>query len=171
MLKPKKAAKLDLADYFNNPVSPRQKQYEAIRAIVVENASVDTVAKKYGYQSSTIYSLLREAKAGRLSLFPAIAKGPKKKQTSPAVQNRIIALRKQALSTPDIHQRLLEEGIKSSLSTVERILKAAGFDKLPRRTNQALGKSTTNANSELKNNMQNQRVTNSNSERILQLIL
>ena len=144
MLKPKKAAKLDLADYFNNPVSPRQKQYEAIRAIVVENASVDTVAKKYGYQSSTIYSLLREAKAGRLSLFPAIAKGPKKKQTSPAVQNRIIALRKQALSTPDIHQRLLEEGIKSSISTVvERILKAAGFDKLPRRTNQALGKSTT----------------------------
>ena len=143
MLKPKKAAKLDLMDYFNNPVSPRQKQYEAIRAIVVENASVDTVAKKYGYKSSTIYSLLREAKAGRISLFPALAKGPKKKQTSPAVQNRIIALRKQELSTPDIHQRLLDEGIQSSISTVERILKAAGFDKLSRRTNQELGKSST----------------------------
>ena len=80
MSKPKKAAKLDLADYFHKPVSPRQKQYEAIRAIVLENASVETVAKKYGYKSSTIYSLLREAKAGRLSLFPPLAKGPKKKK-------------------------------------------------------------------------------------------
>ncbi len=140
---PKYDTKLDLMNYFSNPVSQRQKQYEAVRAIVIENAPVDQVAKKYGYKSSTIYSLLRDAKAGRITLFPIITKGPKKIQTSSDVQDNIIALRKQGLSTSDIYQRLLEEGIKSSISTVERILKAAGFAKLPRRTNKELGKSTT----------------------------
>ncbi len=142
-MKPHNSARLELADYFNNPVSQRQKQYEAVRAIVIEDHPIDQVAEKYGYKTSTIYSLLRDAKAGRISLFPALGKGPKKRQTHSKVQDRIIALRKQELSTPDIYQHLLDEGITSSISTVERILKAAGFTKLARRTNQQLGKSTT----------------------------
>jgi len=142
-MNPKNDAPLELTDYFNQPVSPRQKQYEAIRAIVIGNDSVDKVAEKYGYQSSTIYSLLREAKARRVSLFPAVSLGPKKRQTHSNIQDRIIALRKQALSTPDIYQCLLNEGFKSSISTVQRILKGAGFAKLPRRTNKELGRTTT----------------------------
>ncbi|MEE9356723.1 MAG: transposase [Methylococcaceae bacterium] len=142
-MKPNNEAKLNLTDYFNQPASQRQKQYEAIRAIVIENAPVETVAKRYGYKRSTLHSLLRDAKTGRITLFPTVTQGPKKRQTSSDVQDKIITLRKQGLSTPDIHQCLLEEGIKSSISTVQRILKAAGFNKLPRRTHQELGKSTT----------------------------
>jgi len=143
-MKPQKDTKFDLMYYFNNPVSPRQKQYEAVRAIVLENVSVDEVAKKYGYKTSTMYSLLRDAKAGRIFLFPSITKGPKKRQTSSDVQDKIITYRNQGLSTSDINQRLVEEGIKTSISTVERILKAAGFTKLHRRTNDELGKTKTN---------------------------
>jgi transposase len=142
-MKPKNDDEIDLISYFRNPVSQRQKQYEAIRALVIDSTPIDEVAKLYGYRSSTIYALLRDAKAGRVSLFPPVIKGPKKRQTSSAEQDRIIALRKQELSTADIHQRLTEEGIKSSVSTVERILKAAGFAKLPRRSNNELGKSVT----------------------------
>ena len=74
-MKPKNEAKLDLTDYFNQPISQRQKQYEAIRAMVIENASVETVAQKYGYKCSTIHSLLRDAKTGRITLFPVLTKG------------------------------------------------------------------------------------------------
>ncbi len=140
-MKPKSNTKIDLIDYFNNPVSPRQKQYEIIRAIVLENTSVDTLAKKFGYKKSTIYALFRDAKTGRICLFPSVIKGPQKKQTPLSVQEKIILLRKQSLSTDDIYQRLHKEDIHSSTSTIERILKAAGFDKLARRTNKELGKS------------------------------
>lgn len=142
-MKPNNDAQLKLSDYFNNPVSQRQKQYEAIRAIVIENLPINRAAEKYGYKTSTIYALLRDAKADRNSLFPTVSKGPKKRQIHSDIQDRIIALRKQDLSAPDIYQRLFEEGIKSSISTIQRILKVAGFAKLPRRTNKKLGKSTT----------------------------
>jgi len=142
-MKPINDDQLALMDYFNQPVSQRQKQYEAVRAIVIGNDPIDQVAEKYGYQPSTIYALLRDAKAGRIALFPTVSKGPQKRQTPSDIQDTIIALRKQALSTPDIYQHLLEEGIKSSISTIQRILKVAGFAKLPRRTNRELGKCTT----------------------------
>ena len=97
--------KIDLADYFKNPIYPRQKQYEAIRAIVVDEKSIEFVAKQFGYKPGTIYSLLRDAKAGKIALFPAIKKGPKKKRNSPEIQDKIIEYRKMRLSTPDIQNR------------------------------------------------------------------
>ena len=130
---------IDLADYFKNPVSPRQKQYEAIRAITIDEESIENAAKRYGYKTSTIYSILRDAKAGKIELFPAVIKGPKQKRTSPDLQDKIIEYRKMRLSAPDIQDRLAEDSIKISSRTVERILKDAGFRKLKRRTNKELG--------------------------------
>ncbi len=134
----------DLVDYFSNPTTKRQKQYEAVRALVLEKLSVDDVSKKFGYKTSTIYSLLRDAKSKKIELFPAIRKGPQQKRTSPDVQNEVIVYRRQGLSTTDIHLRLAEVEIKISPRTVERVLKDAGFGKLKRRTNAQLGKTLTN---------------------------
>jgi len=64
-----KKDKLVLADYFINPVSQRQKQYEAVRAIVLENQSADTVATKFGYKISTVYSLVRNFKAEKIVTY------------------------------------------------------------------------------------------------------
>ena len=130
----------DLVEYFKNPPSQRQKQYDAIRAIVLEKQSVERVAKKYHYKHSTIYALLRDAKARKIELFPLVQKGPQQKRTPSDVQKKIIAYRKQRFSTPDIQSRLAQEGIGLSVSTVERVLKHAGFGKLKRRTNKELGK-------------------------------
>ncbi len=132
--------KFDLVDYFKNPPSQRQKQYDAIRAIVLEKQSIEMVAKKYHYKHSTIYALLRDAKTNKIELFPIVQKGPQQKRTPPDVQEKIIAYRKQRFSTPDIQFRLAQEDIHLSVSTVERILKHAGFGKLKRRTNKELGK-------------------------------
>jgi len=36
-----KKSKIDFIEFFQNPSSPRQKQYELIRAIMVDNLSID----------------------------------------------------------------------------------------------------------------------------------
>ena len=113
---------INMADYFKKPGSPKQKHYEAIRAIVIDRKPIEVAAKRYGYKESTIYSLLRDAGAGRVELFPAVKKGPQRKRTNPDVCDKIIEYRKKRLSTPDIQDRLLEETIKISSRTVERIL-------------------------------------------------
>ncbi len=137
-------SEIDLVDYFKTPGSPRQRHYEIIRAIVIDLEPIEIVAKRYGYKSGTVYSLIRDAKAGRIELFPTIKKGPKKKRTKPEIQDKIIKLRKMKLSAVDIQARLAEESIMLSSRTVERILKDAGFGKLKRRTNKELGKTIKN---------------------------
>ncbi len=69
---------LDLSRCFNNPTT--QKQYEVVRSFVIEKQPVDVVAKKFGYKISTVYSLLRDAKAGNIDFFPIIRKGPQQKR-------------------------------------------------------------------------------------------
>ncbi|MCP4914669.1 MAG: transposase, partial [Oligoflexia bacterium] len=127
-----------------NPVSQRQKQYEAVRAIIVDGQSVEATARRLDYKTATVYSLLRDARAGRIELFPIVKKGPQHKRTASDVQDKIIKLRKQGISTSDIQKRLSGEDIKISASTVERIIKDAGFGKLRRRTNRELGKTVKN---------------------------
>lgn len=130
---------IDLTEFFTNPISKRQRQYEAVRAIVVDQIATEAVSKKFGYKINTVYSLVKNAKAGKLQLFPHVAKGPKHRTTAVTIQEKIIQLRKENLSSPDIHQRLADEGIKVSTRTTERILAEAGFKKLKRRTNKELG--------------------------------
>ena len=134
----------NLTDYFSHPDNQRQKQYEAVRAIIIDNKTAEETAKKFGYKTSTVYSLLRDAKAGRIELFPTVKMGPKKKRTSIEVQEKIIIYRKQNLSSPDIEHHLSKEGISISIRTIERILKEAGFQKLRRRTFAELGKAVSN---------------------------
>ena len=135
---------VDLTKYFNNPVTQRQKQYEAIRALVLEKLPVEEVGKRFGYKTSTVYSLLRDVKAGKIELFPVVHKGPQRKQTPSNIQDMMITCRKQGLSATDIHLRLAKDGTNVSARTVERIIKEAGFGKLKRRTNKELGKTLKN---------------------------
>jgi len=60
------------------------------------------------------------------------------------VQDKVLTLRKQKLSSPDIQQWLEKDKINISARTIERILKDAGFGKLKRRTNKELGKTVKN---------------------------
>jgi len=129
----------NLTDYFKHPVSSRQKQYEVIRAIAVDGESIENAAKRYGYKASTIYSLLRNARVGRIELFPVVKKGPQQKRTNPDICKKIIEYRKMRLSASDIQDRLAQDTIIISSRTVERVLKDAGYGKLKRRTNKELG--------------------------------
>jgi len=128
---------INLLDFFTRTVSARQRQYEAVRAIIVDNMSYSDVAGKFGYKVNSLYTIVREAKAGRLSLFSEVQIGPRRRRTNDELQNKIINLRKiNNLSAIDIREKL---DMNISLRTIERILADAGFSKLKRRTYQERG--------------------------------
>lgn len=135
---------MDLLKYFLKPFSKRQKQYEAVRSFIVDKLSAEEIALKYGYQTSTVYAIIRDAKKGKLELFPDVQKGPKQRTTLPMHQSSILELRKRNHSIHDIYEELLKANVQVSVKTIERILKDNGYEKLPRRSDKERG--VTNKN-------------------------
>jgi len=131
---------VDLSTLFSSPATPAQKQYEAIRAIIVDGLPVDVVAKKFTYSPSTLYSLIRDVKAGVIELFPSRGlRGPKQRQTPDYICSLIFSYRKLNLSCNDIAERLQQEGYKVSKSTVGNVIAESQLPKLRRRTNSERG--------------------------------
>lgn len=127
------------ANFFLNPASKKQRQYEAVRAFVVDQLSAQQVADKFGYKLSSVYTFIKKAKLGELDFFPEQKKGPKQRKTPFEVQKQIFRLRNKNLSHMDISGELGKVGIEISAQTVSRILQETGFSKLKRRTNKELG--------------------------------
>jgi transposase len=124
-----------LKHFFTHPVIPLQKQYEAIRAIVMDQRPPQEVAQQFGYSVNTLYSLMRDVRSGKLCLFPpSLSSGPKERRTPQPVREAIITYRKQQFSCKDIAEKLESEGYKISKRTIENILHDADFSRLPRRS-------------------------------------
>lgn len=134
----------DAKDLFLNPVNAKQRQYEAIRAIVVDSIDVETSAKLFGYKPSTLETMLSQIINQKTSLFPEVDRKPKTRKIPKEAHSRITAYRNEGLSASDIQKKLSDENIKVTTRTVERILKDLGYTRLKRRTNETLGISTKN---------------------------
>jgi transposase len=115
------------------------KQYEAVRAFVVDNKPVSEIAELFNYSIATVYTLIKKAKSGVLELFPEITSGAKRRHTSDDIQKKIIDYRNADLSIFDIQTKLKKDKINISVMTIDRILREIGFSKLPRRTNKERG--------------------------------
>ena len=135
---------IDLELFFKNPDSKKQKQYEAIRAFVVDKLSAQEVADKFNYKLSSVYTFIKMTKSGEISFFPEQKKGPKQRHFSFEIQKQIFRYRNKNLSHTDICELLKKKGINISAQTVSRILSDAGFPKLQRRTNKELGLTVRN---------------------------
>jgi transposase len=121
------------AHYFLSPTTPQQRQYEALRAYLVEGQSAQQVAQRFAYTASTLYSLVRELRAKRLEFFQPLKPGPQKAPKRDAARARVIELRKQNYSVYDIQTILHSEKLSLSHVLISQILKEEGFRKLPRR--------------------------------------
>jgi len=135
----------DLKAFFLNPKTPKQKQYEAIRAYIIDGLSAKNAAKQFGFTIKTMLSLLRDLRSGKLEFFPKQRTGPKDRRVNRYIRQKICTFRKQNLSTLEISEKLYLEHIQLSPSSVERILKEEGFGKLPKRSakQRGLGKQNT----------------------------
>src|SRR6266496_398472 len=118
---------------FASPASVNQRRYEAIRAYLYEGAPLDEAAARFGYSRSALASLVRDWRAGKLTLFaeprrPGRKSAPKKD----AARARVVELRRQGLSVYEISARLTAEGRPLNRTGVGQILAEEGFGRLLR---------------------------------------
>lgn len=128
--------------YFSNPTCTAHKKYEALRAFFFEEKTAEQVAKKFGYQLSTLYSLTRDfrdflKKPSTEDMFFIDKKlGRREKDQTGDITLLIVNLRKKYLSVPEIKAITDSKGYKISEKYIHRILHKEGFVRLPRRANQ-----------------------------------
>jgi transposase len=126
----------DPASFFLKPSSPRQRQYEALRAFFVEGQSSENVARAFGYSSGAFRVLCsnfrNNPQAREFFLVTSVGRPPGVRHHDP-IREEIVSLRKQNYSVYDISQVFAERGQKVTTAAVRDILREEGFAPLPRR--------------------------------------
>ena len=120
--------------FFLEPQTPRQRQYEALRAYFVENRPSAEVARAFGYTPGSFRVLCHQFRRDPSPVFFAeLPRGPRTQPKKSAVREHIIALRKQNYSIYEISEALKERGQRLSPTAVREVLREEGFAALPRR--------------------------------------
>ena len=121
------------SEFFTAPAQPNQRRYEALRAYFVDRVSVAQAGARVGYTRSSMASLLRDFRAGRVQMFAAAAKpGPKSAPAKDRARARVVELRRQGLSVYEISSRLRAEATPLNRTGVGQILAEEGFGRLLR---------------------------------------
>ncbi|MCA1678743.1 MAG: hypothetical protein LC777_07250 [Actinobacteria bacterium] len=118
------------AQRFTAPSEPNQRRYEALRAYYVEGASADAVAQRFGYTRATVETLVRDDRAGRLSLFASSRPGPRSQPKKDRARALVIALRSEGRSLEQIGRALEGAGAELSRTAIWEILTEAGLGRL-----------------------------------------
>ena len=110
-----------------------QRRYEALRAYLYEGLPLQQAADAAGYTRSALASMVRDLRAGKVTVFAAPGtpgrKGAPKKD---AARGRVIGLRRERLSVYEISMRVTREGTPLGRSAVSDILRDEGFGRLVR---------------------------------------
>jgi hypothetical protein len=110
-----------------------QRRYEALRAYLYQGASLQQAADATGYTRDALASLVRDLRAGRLTVFaPPGVPGRKSAPRKDAARTRVIELRREGLSVYEISTRLTSEGTPLGRTAVSDILREEGFGRLLR---------------------------------------
>jgi transposase len=124
----------DSRRFFAAPATPRQRQYEALRAFYVEELPSAEVAQRFGYSPGAFRVLCHAFRSGALPEFFATAHpGPRGQPKKSRAHEQIVALRKRNYSVYEISQALKKQGTPLSATAVREVLAAEGFAPLPRR--------------------------------------
>jgi transposase len=131
---------MELKDYFTKDLKPRQRQYEALRAIAFGEGTIDEIAARFDYSPRSLDTIISRVINEKHQLFPDVKTGPKGRRSSKKATREIIDLRrKKRLSAKEIAEELKDTDSPPCTRTVERILRDAGFSKLCRRTDKERG--------------------------------
>jgi len=120
--------------FFEEPATPRQRQYEALRAFFVEELTSAEAAQRFGYSPGAFRVLCHAFRRRELPEFFATARtGPREQPKKSRAREQIVALRKRNYSIYEISQALKEQGTPLSATAVREVLAQEGFAPLPRR--------------------------------------
>src|ERR1700675_2293979 len=127
----------DLTDcrrFFAEPATPRQRQYEALRAYFVERLPSTEGARRFGFSPAAFLMLCYDFRRGVLPDFFAVTRpGPRQQPKKNLAREQVVALRKRNYSIYDISRSLRQQGMPLSATAVREILAGEGFAPLPRR--------------------------------------
>jgi hypothetical protein len=127
----------DIRRVFLEPANPTHRQYEALRAYFIEGIPSAETAARFGYTPGSFRVLCHDFRQDlRRPFFLPVLRGPQASAKRNTSREKIIGLRKQNLSIYDISRALKEEDQRLSPAAVARLLKDAGFAKLPRRADE-----------------------------------
>jgi hypothetical protein len=120
--------------FFLQPGSPKQRQYEALRAFFVEGRPAKEVAQAFGYSLPSFHMLCHDfRRQSQPAFFLTPRHGPQTQPKKSAVRQLIVQLRKQNFSVYDISQTLKDRHQPLSPTAVREVLRSEGFAPLPRR--------------------------------------
>ena len=121
-------------NFFARPATPRQRQYEALRAFYVDQLPSAECARRFGYSPGAFRVLCHDFRRGTLPEFFATTRPGRRDQPKKSrAHEQIVALRKRNYSVYEISQTLKEQGTPLSATAVREVLAEDGFAPLPRR--------------------------------------
>lgn len=126
-------------DFFLNPASTTQRDYEVLRARIVEQVPVKTVAQRFGLSLASVNAMVSRFYKEMQSqdppeFFVRRKRGPKGERKKSPIRARVVALRQLGYADTDIHKALKKEGIQASVSLIDTILREEGLEPLKRRS-------------------------------------
>src|SRR5436190_14244683 len=124
------------AHFFSAPDTPRQRQYEALRAYFVDGLPSAEAARRFAYSSGSFRVLCHQFRHDpdlRTGFFQTPSPGPCQASARDRVRELVVAMRKRNLSVYDIQQELAEAGHTISINSLALLLREEGFARLPRR--------------------------------------
>src|SRR5882762_5403843 len=122
--------------FFLSLQFPMQRQYEALRAFLVDEEPSGDVARRFGYSPGAFRVLchqFRHDPLKRASFFRQPQRGPQSSPARDRVRDLAIAMRKRNLSVYDMQRELAEAGHTISIASLSCLLREEGFARLPRR--------------------------------------
>jgi hypothetical protein len=120
--------------FFLEPRTPKQRQYEALRAYFVEGRPSQQAARAFGYSVSAFHVLCHHFRREvEPVFFVTPRRGPRSQPKKSAARDLIVDLRKRNYSVYEISEHLKEQRRPLSPTAVREVLKAEGFAALPRR--------------------------------------
>jgi hypothetical protein len=120
--------------FFLEPSSPKQRQYEALRAYFVEQIPSAEVARAFGYTPGSFQVMCHHFRHHPdPAFFVESRPGPRHQPKKSAARELIVELRKANHSVYEISDALKERSLSLSPTAVREVLKAEGFAALPRR--------------------------------------
>jgi len=111
------------ARFFLEPIQPKHRQYEALRAYFAENLPSKEVAARFGYSQGAFHVMCHKFRNDpERKFFVETRPGPKYSPRRDRSRDRVIELRKNNYSIQDIHILLKKESVNLSPASVWKIL-------------------------------------------------
>jgi len=130
-------------DFFLQPANRKHIHYEALRCRFVEQLADEEICRRFLLKVNTYRSLLRDFRKQLSSgmeparLFFQLSKRGKREKSPDSMVQKVLSLRVNNMSVPDIKAILSSEGIHISFWKIDKIIKQNNLPRLNRRTLEA----------------------------------